>query len=115
MALDPQPVIRILDRIDNHPRIDTLCYDFDNSAAQAFRRDVRSLAWFLRSCPDLLNADEIAQGLTNLRNRYLVAPSEFRDLIEDAIAAIGDGLRAPASARWSPGGFSGEEDALGIG
>jgi hypothetical protein len=33
-----------------------------------------------------LTAKEVAQALTNLRNRYLVVPSEFRDLIDDAVA-----------------------------
>jgi hypothetical protein len=86
MPFEPLSIARILERIERHPRLQVLCNEFDNAVAKAFRGDVHSLRWLVRSCPDLLTAKEVAQALTNLRNRYLVVPSEFRDLIDDAVA-----------------------------
>jgi hypothetical protein len=100
MPFEPLSVVQVLERIERHPRLETLCREFDNAVAQAFQRDVRSLRWLLRSCPDLLSAREVAQALTNLRARYLVVPSEFRDLIDDAVAETDPILRE--SGPWRP-------------
>jgi len=88
MTLDPHPVVRLLERIERHSRLDVLCYEFDNGVAKAFRRDIRSLGWLLTSCPDLMTTGEIREALVELRKRYLVVPSEFQDLIGQALAEI---------------------------
>ena len=88
MTLDPQAVVRLLERIERHSRLEVLCQEFDNGVAKAFRRDIRSLGWLLRSCPDLMTPPEIRDALRELRKRYLVVPSEFQDLIDQAIGEI---------------------------
>src|SRR6266511_5180408 len=88
MTLDPHPVVRLLERIVRHSRIDVLCYEFDNGVAKAFRRDIRSLGCLLKSCHDLMTTGEIREALVALRKRYLMVPSEFQDLIDQAITEI---------------------------
>jgi hypothetical protein len=88
MTMDPRPILLLLDRIDRSARLETLCQEFDNGVAKAFRRDVRSLSWLLRSCPDLLGEGEMRDALIELRKRYLVVPSEFQDLIDQALRAV---------------------------
>ncbi|SRR6266545_4383462 len=88
MTIDPQPVVRLLERLERHSRLDVLCHEFDNAVAKAFRRDIRSLGWLLKSCPDLMTPGEAREALVELRKRYLVVPSEFQDLIDQAIAEI---------------------------
>jgi hypothetical protein len=104
MLIAPQPIVHLLERIDRHPRLDTLCHEFDNAVAKAFRRDVRSLGWLLRSCPDLMSRNEIREALRELRKRYLVVPSEFQDLIDRAMAELErlPGVVAPETPESSP-------------
>jgi len=85
MAIYPEAVVDLLDRIDRHARLDVLCREFDSGVAKAFRRDIRSLAWLLKSRPDAMADAEIRDALVELRKRYLVVPSEFQDLIDQAI------------------------------
>lgn len=99
LILDPRPVVCLLERIERHARLETLCQEFDNGVAKAFRRDIRSLGWLLKSCPDLMSADEVREALRELRKRYLVVPSEFQDLIDQAIREIEQSRAAAASAR----------------
>jgi hypothetical protein len=115
MPFETVAVVRILERIERHPRLQVLCNEFDNAVAKAFQRDVRSLRWVLGSCPDLLSAKEIAQALTNLRNRYLVVPSEFRDLIDNAVAEADPILRDSGSWRSSVEVEVTDEDLLETG
>jgi hypothetical protein len=86
MAIYPEAVVDLLDRIDRHARLDVLCREFDSGVAKAFRRDIHSLAWLLKSCPDAMADAEIRDALVELRKRYLVVPSEFQHLIDQAIA-----------------------------
>jgi len=88
MTMDAKPIVHLLDRIDRSARLETLCHEFDNGVAKAFRRDVRSLSWLLRSCPDVLGEGELRDALLELRKRYLVVPSEFQDLIDQAIQEL---------------------------
>jgi hypothetical protein len=85
MSTDPQPIVYLLDQIDRNARLEVLCREFDNGVAKAFRRDVRSLAWLLRSCPEALGETELRDALFELRKRYTVVPSEFQDLLDRAI------------------------------
>jgi hypothetical protein len=55
MTVDPRPIVLLLDRIDRSARLETLCHEFDNGVAKAFRGTV---------------------------------PSEFQDLIDQAIRAV---------------------------
>jgi hypothetical protein len=104
MTLDPHAVVRLLERIERHSRLDVLCYEFDNGVAKAFRQDIRSLGWLLKSCPDLMTTGEIREALVELRKRYLVVPSEFQDLIDQALAEIErlPGVRAAGQPRTLP-------------
>ena len=86
MSTDPQPIVYLLEQIDRNARLEVLCHEFDNGVAKAFRRDVRSLAWLLRSCPDALAETELRDALCELRKRYTVVPSEFQDLLDRAIS-----------------------------
>src|SRR5690242_11455771 len=88
MTMDAKPIVHLLDQIDRSARLETLCHEFDNGVAKAFRRDVRSLSWLLRSCPDVLGEGELRDALLELRKRYLVVPSEFQDLIDQAIQEL---------------------------
>jgi hypothetical protein len=85
MTTDPQPIVCLLEQIDRNARLEVLCQEFDNGVAKAFRRDVRSLAWLLRSCPEVLGDTELRDALCELRKRYTVVPSEFQDLLDRAI------------------------------
>jgi len=115
MQFDARSFISLLDRIEHHPRLEILCYEFDSAIARAFRQDVRSLAWMLHSSPDLMTADQLGQALTNLRNRYLVVPSEFRDLIEDAIVKTHSVPPAPGESRSIAGMSPTDGDLAGTG
>jgi len=115
MQFDARSFISLLDRIEHHPRLEILCYEFDSAIARAFRQDVRSLAWMLHSSPDLMTANQLGQALVNLHNRYLVVPSEFRDLIEDAIVKTHSVPPAPGESRSIAGMSSTDGDLAGTG
>lgn len=85
MATHSEVVVDLLERIDRHARLDVLCREFDSGVAKAFRRDIHSLAWFLKTCPEAMAEAEIRDALVELRKRYLVVPSEFQHLIDLAI------------------------------
>jgi hypothetical protein len=85
MAIHSEAVVDLLERIDRHARLDVLCQEFDSGVAKAFRRDIHNLAGFLKSCPDAMAEAEVRDALVELRKRYLVVPSEFQHLIDQAI------------------------------
>jgi len=114
MTMDPRPIVLLLDQIDRSARLETLCHEFDNGVAKAFRRDVRSLAWLLRSCPDLLGAGELRDALSELRKRYLVVPSEFQDLIDQAIREINRLTRQASEVSESGAGAGRSEELLDL-
>ena len=114
MTVDPRPIVLLLDRIDRSARLETLCHEFDNGVAKAFRRDIRSLSWLLRSCPDLLGQGEMRDALIELRKLYLVVPSEFRDLIDQAIRVVEELPDAADELGRPVGAVGGPEELLDL-
>lgn len=88
MTFNTQPVVQVLDRIEHHPRLDILCGEFDSAIAKAFRGDVRSVSYLLRKGADSVAPNEVRLALKQLRRRYLVVPSEFQDLMDQALDEI---------------------------
>jgi hypothetical protein len=88
MILDDESVVRLLERIERQARVDPIITDLSSDAAMTVRGDIRTLGWLLRSCPDFMTPSEARAMLLELRKRYLDVPSEFRDLIDQAISEI---------------------------
>jgi hypothetical protein len=88
LILDDESVVRLLGRIERQARLDPMIMGLSSDAAMTVRGDIRTLGWLLRSCPDFMTPSEARTMLLELRKRYLDVPSEFRDLIDQAISEI---------------------------
>ncbi len=85
MTPDHQSVALLLERLERHPPLEALIRELDHSAAKALRGDICRLSRLLRDRPDLMTLGETREVLIRLREGYLTAPCELRDLMDQAI------------------------------
>jgi hypothetical protein len=100
MTPDHQSVALLLQRLEQHPPLEALITELDHSAAKALRGDIRRLGRLLQDRPDLMTLGETRQVLIRLREGYLTAPCELRDLMDQAIHELNRFATATHPGDW---------------